>query len=160
MLSATRTTLDDEAPPLEIEWPSGRTETLAMSASGPGRFAAETEALEQGLVRLASGDLTAVTASGPLNPREFADLTPDPDRLNALTEASGGGARALESADDAPQVRRIRPGTTATGRDWIGLQRNEAYVVTDAERTPLAPGLLLAALLLALLAGAWRRESA
>ncbi len=160
VLSAARTTLDDEAPPLEIEWPSGRTETLTMGETAPGRFVAETQANEQGLVRLTSGDLTAVTASGPLNPQEYADLTPDPDRLDMLTEASGGGARALEDASDIPTVRRIRPGTQATGRDWIGLQRNEAYVVTDAERTPLAPGLLLAALLMALLAGAWRRESA
>ncbi len=160
VLSAARTTLAEEAPPLEIQWPSGRTETLTMGETAPGRFVAETEADEQGLVRLTSGDLTAVTASGPLNPREYADLTPDPDGLSVLTEASGGSARALEDASDIPAVRRIRPGTLATGRDWIGLQRNEAYVVTDAERTPLAPGLLLAAILMALLAGAWRRESA
>ncbi len=160
VLSAARTTLDTEAPPLEIEWPSGRTETLTMAETAPGRFVAETEANEQGLVRLTSGNLTAVTSSGPLNPREFSDLTPDRDRLSALTDSSGGSARLLESADDLPTVRRIGPGNQATGRDWIGLQRNEAYVVTDAERTPLAPGLLFAALLLALLAGAWRRESA
>jgi len=160
VLSAARTTLDDEAPPLEIEWPSGRVETLNMGEAAPGRFTAQTDALEQGLVRLTSGDLTAVTASGPLNPREYADLTPDPERLLPLTNASGGGARALATASDVPDVRRIRRGVQATARDWIGLQRNEAYVVTDAERTPLAPGLLLAAILLALLAGAWRRESA
>lgn len=159
-LSATRTTLDGEAPPLEIEWPSGRTETLSMTEAAPGRFTAETDALEQGLVRLTSGALTAVTASGALNPREYADLTPDPDRLRVLTDASGGGVRALETVEDAPQIRRVRPDANASGRDWIGLQRNNAYVVVDAERTPLAPGLLLAALLLALLAGAWRRESA
>jgi hypothetical protein len=159
-LSAARTTLADDAPPLEIQWPSGRTETLTMTETRPGRFVAETEADEQGLVRLTSGELTAVTASGPLNPREYADLTPDPGGLSVLTEASGGGARALEDASDIPTIRRIRPGTLATGRDWIGLQRNEAFVVTDAERTPLAPGLLLAAILMGLLAGAWRRESA
>ncbi len=159
-LSASRTTLEDEAPPLEVEWPSGQIETLTMSETAPGRFTAQTEASEQGLVRLRSGELTAVTASGPLNPREYADLAPDPDRLLALTDASGGGARALETASDVPDVRRIRPDTQSAGRDWIGLQRNDAYVVTDAERTPLAPGLLLAALLMALLAGAWRRESA
>ncbi len=158
-LSAARTTLDEEAPPLEIEWPSGRTQTLTMSEAAPGRFVAETEAGEQGLVRLTSGDLTAVTASGPLNPREYSDLTPDRDRLSVLTDATGGSARMLESEADVPGVRRIRPGNQATGRNWIGLQRNEAYVVTDAERTPLAPGLLFAAILLALLAAAWRRES-
>ena len=158
-LSATRTTLAGEAPPLEIEWPSGRVETLDMSEAEPGRFSAETDALEQGLVRLTSGDLTAVTASGALNLREYADLTPDPDRLRGLADASGGSVRALERVEDVPQIRRVRADANTSGRDWIGLQRNDAYVVTSAERTPLAPGLLLAAILLALLAGAWRRES-
>ena len=159
-LSATRTTLAEDAPPLQIEWPSGRIETLSMGEIAPGRFAAETDALEQGLVRLTSGELTAVTASGALNPREYADLTPDPERLRGLADATRGGVRALESVEDAPQIRRVRADTDATGRNWIGLQRNNAYVVVDAERTPLAPGLLLAAILLALLAGAWHRESA
>jgi len=38
------------------------------------------------------------------------------------------------------------------------VRRNEAYVVSDAQRTPLAPGLLAALIALGLLAGAWRRE--
>ncbi|KAA5804806.1 hypothetical protein F1654_02060 [Alkalicaulis satelles] len=157
-LSVTRTTLDEDAPPLEVEWPSGASETLEMSEAEPGRFTASTEASEQGLVRLRSGDLTAVTASGPLNPREFADLRPDPEGLSMLTDASGGGVFTLGPGVNLPDWRRTRAGARQAGPDWAGLQRNEAYVVMSAERTPLAPGLLLAVLMLGLLAGAWRRE--
>ena len=157
-LSVIRSTLADAAPPLEVEWPSGRTETLSMSEVSPGRFQAETPAEEQGLVRLRNGDLTAVAASGPLNPREYADLRPDPDGLSALVEAGGGGVFAMPPGRAAPEVRRVSGGSRAHGADWLGLTRNNAYVVTDARRTPLAPGLLIAALALALLAGAWRRE--
>lgn len=158
VLSVTRTTLADTAPPLEVEWPSGRTETLEMSETSPGRFQTETPATEQGLVRLSNGDLTAVVASGPLNPREYADLRPDRAGLETLVDASGGGVIALPPGREAPQIRRVSPGARSFGADWIGLQRNNAYVVTDARRTPLAPGLLIVALALALLAGAWRRE--
>ncbi|MBI1264951.1 MAG: hypothetical protein GC187_09485 [Alphaproteobacteria bacterium] len=157
-LSVTRTTLADNAPPLEIEWPSGASATLDMTEAEPGRFTASTEALEQGLVRLRSGDLTAVTASGPLNPREYTDLRPDPEGLSALTDASGGGVFSLGADMDMPGLRRTRAGARQAGLDWAGLQRNEAYIVTRADRTPLAPGLALAILLMGLLAGAWRRE--
>ncbi len=129
-----------------------------MEEVEPGRFTASTEAAEQGLVRLRSGDLTAVTASGPLNPREFTDLRPDPEGLSALADASGGGVFMLGSDVSVPDLRRTRAGVRQAGPNWAGLQRNEAYVVTSAERTPLAPGLLLAILLMGLLGGAWRRE--
>jgi hypothetical protein len=158
MLSVTRTTLAETAPPLLVEWPSGRTETLSMAEVSPGRFRAETPATEQGLVRLENGDLTAVVASGPLNPREYADLRPNPQGLSTFVEAGEGGVIAMPPGGAAPQVRRVSAQARAFGGDWIGLQRNNAYVVTDARRTPLAPGLLIAALALALLAGAWRRE--
>lgn len=157
VLEVVRTTLSDSAPPLEIEWPSGRAETLDMSAAGSGRFAVSTPAEELGLVRLRSGDLTAVVSSGPLNPREYADLRPDPDGLSTLVDETGGGVFALH-AGGAPRIRRVSESAYAAGADWMGLERRRAYRVVDAERTPLAPGLLIAALLLALLAGAWRRE--
>lgn len=157
-LTVMRTTLADYAPPLEIEWPSGASATLDMTEAEPGRFTASTEALEQGLVRLRSGDLTAVTASGPLNPREYTDLRPDPEGLSALTDASGGGVFSLGADMDMPGLRRTRAGARQAGLDWAGLQRNESYIVTRADRTPLAPGLALAILLMGLLAGAWRRE--
>ena len=158
MLTVTRTTLEDEAPPLEVEWPSGREDGFEMQEVSPGRFQAETEAREQGLVRLRNGELTAVAASGPLNPREFADLRPDPQGLASLVEASGGGVLSAAPDQDPPAVRRVSGSSRSHGADWIGLKRNDAYVVTDARRTPLAPALLIAALALALLAGAWRRE--
>jgi len=156
-LDVVRTTLADEAPPLEITWPDGDSETLQMNALGTGRYGSTTETDDLGLIRLRSGDLTAVVSSGPLNPREYADLRPDPDGLSGLVDETGGGVFSL-NANGLPSVRRISEGAYAAGSDWLGLERRGAYRVLDAERTPLAPGLLIAALLLALLAGAWRRE--
>ncbi|WP_421787744.1 hypothetical protein [Hyphobacterium sp.] len=161
-LIAERTTLADSPPELELEWPSGRTETLDMTPTGdPGRFSATTDVTEQaGLVRLRSGNLTAVTALGPLNPLEYANLQPTAELLEPLLRETGGGAYILNaSADTAlPGIRRTRAGSDASGRNWYGLQRNERYIVRGADRMPLLPALLILLLIVAALGWGWRRE--
>ena len=98
--------------------------------------------------------------AGPLNPREYEDLTVDTDGLAPLVDASGGGVFEVGAGEsvDLPQLRRTRPGSLQHGEDWAGLQRNGAYEVAEARRTPLTPGLLAVLVLLALIGLAWRRE--
>lgn len=160
-LRATRNTLAEGAPDLEVTWPSGDVETAGMVQTAPGRYEASLEVPEAGLIRLRSGTLTTVTSAGPLNPREFANLSIDPDGLEILTDATGGGRYlAGENGNDAPIIRRTRPGNIQRGLDWIGLQRNEAYLVADTERTPLTPALLVMLILIVLLGLGWKREGA
>ncbi len=159
VLDVVRTTLGDAIAPLEVEWPSGESQTVDMIQARPGRFTARLDSTEQGLIRLRSGDLTTVTASGPLNPLEFIDLRPDRDGFAALTAATGGGVFALNAEQSAPDLRRMPARARQVGLNWAGLRRNNAHVVSDAQRTPLAPGLLTALIMLGLLAGAWRLES-
>ncbi|WP_421859897.1 hypothetical protein [Oceanicaulis sp.] len=157
-LEVTRNTLADDVPDLEIEWPSGARDTLAMTSNGFGDYVERLPAREQGLVRLRSGDLTTVTASGPLNPLEYRDLRPDPEGFATLVDSSGGGVFALGDAVDLPDLRRTNERARQAGINWAGLKRNAAYRVIDAQSTPLAPGLLIALLVLGLFALAWRRE--
>ncbi|MFP4520222.1 MAG: hypothetical protein ACLFQ5_12290, partial [Oceanicaulis sp.] len=86
VLEVVRTTLADTAPPLEVEWPSGRVQELEMNALDTGRFVSSVNSEETGLIRLRSGALTAVVSAGPLNPREYADLKPDPDGLAGVVD--------------------------------------------------------------------------
>ncbi|MGP1274315.1 MAG: hypothetical protein ACQRW7_02720 [Caulobacterales bacterium] len=161
MLSATRTTLADTAPDLEVTWPSGREESLSMTGDGPGRFTAATETgNEAGLIRLRSGEATTVISAGPLNPREYLDLRVTRDALAPLTSATSGSSFMLGggSEPDMPSLRRTRAGGLQAGPGWAGLQRNGAYTVSESRRTPLAPGLLVAALILALMGMGWWRE--
>ncbi|MAL10427.1 MAG: hypothetical protein CMF74_12280 [Maricaulis sp.] len=160
-LQVQRRTLAQTAPSLEITWPDGTGETTDMiGGDTPGLFTVERQGQSTGLVRLRSGDLTTVAALGPLNPREYADLAPTREPLTGLVEASGGGAFAIGEADalTLPQWRRTRVDAVMTGRSWLGLQRNERFIVRAAERTPLAPALLALLLILATLGLAWRRE--
>ena len=159
-LHADRVTLADEAPPLEITWPDGREDTLSMDEVEQGRFTASTPAEGSGLVRLRSGELTTVAALGPINPVEYADLRPTGDVLDPFVDASGGGRYAIgEGAGaDLPALRRTRAGADQAGRTWLGLTRNERYVVQASTRTPLLPGLLAVLMLAAFLGMGWWRE--
>lgn len=160
-LEVQRRTLAQSAPPLEITWPDGAGETVDMQAGDtPGIFTAEREGRSTGLVRLRSGELTTVAALGPLNPREYSNLVPTPDMLNGLVETSDGGFAAIGEAGnvDLPQWRRTRADAVHAGRSWLGLKRNERFIVRAAERTPLAPALIALLILLTTLGLAWRRE--
>ena len=159
-LHADRVTLADDAPPLEITWPDGREETVSMSETESGRFTASRPAEGSGLVRLRSGDLTTVAALGPINPVEYADLRPTGDVLAPFVEASGGGRYAIGDGPDAdlPALRRTRAGADQAGRNWLGLTRNERYVVQASTRTPLLPGLPAVLILAVLLGLGWWRE--
>lgn len=161
MLTATRTTLDDTAPDLEITWPSGREETLPMSEASAGQFTAASQTgNEAGLIRLRSGDATTVISAGPLNPREYLDLRVTREALSPLVRETRGGSFLLGGSEEPqmPSLRRTRPEGLQAGPGWAGLQRNGAYTVAESRRTPLAPGLLLAALILALMGAGWWRE--
>ena len=63
-----------------------------------------------------------------------------------------------------PDIRLLDKGRNgspreAAGRNWLGLIRQNDYVVTGLSLTPLAPALLMLALGIAGLMLMWRRES-
>ena len=112
------------------------------------------------LVRLRSGDLTTVAALGPLNPLEYADLRPSADQLAPVLDATGGGLFAIGEGTDArlPDLRRTRLGADQAGRGWLGLQRNERYIVRTSQSRPVLPALIIALLIAAFMGLGWWRE--
>ncbi|HYD87873.1 MAG TPA: hypothetical protein VEA80_10385 [Vitreimonas sp.] len=160
-LEIERSTLAAGVAPVEIIAPSGARSTVALGESAPGLFTGEADAEEQGLYEARSGNLRAFAAVGPLNPREAAALAADPDILRPFAEATGGSVFLTgEDGRRLPDVRRIDRGARASGGDWIGIERNGAYVVRAARASPLGPGWLWAVIGVALLMLGWRRESA
>ena len=159
-LHVDRVTLADQAPPLEITWPDGRTDTATMAEIGNGRYETSLSAEGSGLVRLRSGQLTTVAALGPINPAEYADLRPTRDVLEPFVAAGQGGSFAIGDGADAnlPALRRTRAGADQAGRNWLGLTRNDRYIVRTSSRTPLLPGLPVVLILSILLGLGWWRE--
>lgn len=159
-LEIERSTLGAAPGPIELIAPSGARTEVAIGESAPGLWRGEAPATEQGLYEVRSGNLRAFAAVGPLNPREAAALAADPEILRPFANATGGSITLTgEDGRNLPGIRRIDRGANSGGGDWIGIERNGAYVVRAATASPLGPGWLWALIGTALLMLGWRRES-
>lgn len=152
----TRRTMAKATPPASLTMPSGRQVALPLTRVEPGIWRATTKAGVLGLYRATDGILSAVTAAGPLNPKEVADMRASAEVLQPVAGASGGSVQWLE--DGVPEVRRVAPGDTASGAGWIGLRSNGAYRVTALEQQKLLPQWLALLLIVGALLLAWRLE--
>jgi len=141
-----------------IRMPDGslRRETILVGDDGDGRIAMPAD--QSGLYRISDGARETFAASGALNSMELADLRASPDRMAPIVESSGGGIVRIESIG-IPEIRRVEPGHDRAGQRWFGLLENGAYRVVGVQELPLLPGLLVLALALAAVMGAWYRES-
>ncbi len=155
-LSIERRSLNPDPVPVTVTAPSGKAQTVDLKTGGDGIARAVVAAVETGLYRVGDGTQAVLAASGALNPLELSDLRATADILAPVAEATGGGVAWL--ADGMPDIRRTRTGRQTAGRGWIGLRRNETYIVTGVAEVPLVPGFLVLALALGALMLAWYRE--
>ena len=155
-LQIVRRSLGEGAAEVTVTAPSGHVEKVALEDRGHGKATGSLLVQEPGLFRLSDGVRTAIAAVGDLNPKEYADLRTTDVILRPLAKATGGGVFWLN--DGQPDVRRVKRGRDAVGRDWLGLRANQDYVTTGAKQTPLLPALLILTLFLGILMFAWHRE--
>ena len=152
----TRRTLSDTTPPVTLTTPSGKKMQAILTRTEPGLWRGSVKISELGLYRLTDGILSAVTAAGPLNPKEVADMRATDAVRAPLAKASGGSVRWI--GDGLPAIRQVAPGQSAAGADWIGLKRNGAYRVTSLTQDPLLPPWVALLLVMGSLLLAWRIE--
>ena len=152
----TRHTMAPQTPAVTLTMPSGKTQLLPLTRAEPGIWRADAMAGELGLYRATDGILSTVTAAGPLNPKEVADMRATDAVLKPDAEANGGSVHWLE--DGVPEIRRVGLGETASGDRWIGLRSNGAYRVTALEQQKLLPQWLALLLIVGALLLAWRLE--
>jgi uncharacterized membrane protein len=155
-LVVTRRTMAANAAPVSVTFPSGKDATLTLDKSEPGLWRGTMKAAELGLYRISDGKLSTVTAAGPLNPKEVADMRATDAIVAPLAKATGGSVHWL--ADGMPDVRRVGMGESAAGRDFIGIRRNGAYRVTSLSQQKLLPDWLALILIVGSLLLAWRLE--
>jgi hypothetical protein len=158
-LLVERRTMQDTAQPVTVTSPSGAARQVTLDAAEPGIFRAGIEAPEFGLWRATDGKLTALVNIGPINPREYAEVTSTREVLAPLAAATGGGTfRIAELGQAAPRIVGVRSGDRFAGQDWLGLKMREASVVRGIGLFPLFAGLSGLLILLAGVAAAWARE--
>ncbi len=156
-IAIERRSLHPEAETATVTAPSGQTSQVTLEPSGQGLAHVTVPAKEAGLYRISDGRFTTYAAVRPIDAEELSDMRATPDRVAPLIEASGGAVQWLADGG-APEVRKVAPGRAMSGRNWIGLRRNERYLVTGASQLPLLPAVLALMLLLGTLGFAWYRE--
>jgi hypothetical protein len=109
-----------------------------------------------GVYRLAEGNLQRVIAVGTVNPKEMSDVRATETVLQPVSAATGGAIQWLR--DGIPDLRRVEPGRTTSGRGWIGLPERRDYDITGLTRLPLLPAWLMLLLAGGALGMAWWRE--
>ena len=156
-LSVRRRSLVGDPVEVQVTDPAGATTALRLEDGADGIARGEMRATQAGLWRVSDGMHTALAAAGRLDPPELTDLRATASRLAPLVEATGGGTAWIATAG-LPDLRRVAAGRPAAGDGWLGVQRNQAYAVTGLAEVPLLPALLLLAVGLGGLSGAWWRE--
>ncbi|MDB5616686.1 hypothetical protein [Tardiphaga sp.] len=160
-LVVQRQTMGDTVTPVTITSPSGKTRELTLSAGEPGLWRASTPADELGLWAATDGTLKALINVGPINPKEFSEVTSTTETLRPLAQATGGDARRINegSGVEVPRIVPIRASTIFRGDGWMGVHMRDASVVRGVGVLPIFAGLIGLLLLLGAFAATWLRES-
>jgi hypothetical protein len=167
-LTLERRSMEDKVGPVTLSAPGGETSQVTLEPAGPGVWRSTVDVKIPGLYKAQSGELTAVAHAGIDDPIEMSEVTATAEKLQPLTDATGGGvfwtsasaaaARKDPTAVDVPRVSMLSNAKVLAGSGWLGLKDREAYVTRGVKLTPMFTGLSALAALLFLIALAWWRE--
>jgi hypothetical protein len=160
-LVVTRQTMADSVSPVTITSPSGKTRDVTLSAADPGQWRTAINADELGLWQATDGALKALINVGPINPKEFSEVTSTTDLLKPLAQATGGDVRRLDDGTgfELPRIVPVRSATVYRGDGWLGVHMRDASVVRGVGVLPIFAGLIGLLLLIGALGATWLRES-
>ncbi|MDR3467788.1 MAG: hypothetical protein P4M07_17805 [Xanthobacteraceae bacterium] len=160
-LIVRRQTLADGVAPVTVTSPSGATRTVTLTADGPGQWRAAVDAGELGLWQATDGTLKALVNVGPVNPKEFSQVTSTTETLAPLAHATGGDVRRVADGNgvDVPRILPLRGATSFAGDGWLGVSLRDASVVRGIGVLPVFAGLIGLLLLIGALAATWAREA-
>jgi hypothetical protein len=159
-LVVERQTMTDSIAPVTVTSPSGKTRELTLTAGEPGLWRSLTPADELGLWQATDGTLKALINVGPVNPKEFSEVTSTTETLKPLAQSTGGDARRLfdGSSMDLPRIVPVRASSIFHGDGWLGVKMRDASVVRGVGVLPMFAGLVGLLLLLGAFAATWLRE--
>lgn len=159
-LVVVRQTMADAVVPVTVTSPSGVTRQVNLTAADPGEWRASLSADELGLWQATDGSLKALINVGPVNPKEFAEVTSTTEALRPLVQATGGDTRRVADSGsiDLPRVLPVRASTVFRGEGWLGVKMRDASVVRGIGVLPIFAGLIGLLLLLGAFASTWLRE--
>ena len=153
-----RRSLQDNASTVTLTHPDGRQEDITLEKTPDSPFLQQRlEHITPGIYSASDGDLKTLAVVGDLSTPEYKSLLTNEKILQPAAQQTGGAVRWLE--DGLPALRQIPEGRNFAGRGWIGLQKNNDYIVTGIKALPLLPVWLMLALLAGSAIFSWWRES-
>ena len=159
-LAVIRQTMADGVAPVTVTSPSGRTRDLTLAAGDPGIWRSTLPADELGLWQATDGTLKALINVGPINPKEFSEVTSTTEALRPLAQATGGDSKRINdgSGIELPRIVPVRASGVLRGDGWMGVKMRDASVVRGVGVLPMFAGLIGLLLLLGAFAATWLRE--
>jgi len=159
-LVVQRQTMADSVTPVTVTSPSGKTRELNLTGGEPGLWRAAMPADELGLWQATDGTLKALINVGPVNPKEFSEVTSTTEVLKPLAQATGGDARRIvEGATvELPRIVPVHTSSVFQGDGWMGVRMRDASVVRGVGVLPMFAGLIGLLLLVGAFAATWLRE--
>jgi len=160
-LEITRQTIGDDPGPATIRYPSGKTESVAMTLSAPGLYRAEQRMDETGLFEIANGELSTLVHVGAVDAPEFKAMVSTTETLLPLAEKTHGLITRVTGAAGAltlPSILPVRGQVRTADPDRLTIRMTDETVLKGINTLPLFAGFLGAAVLLFAFASMWWRE--
>ena len=144
-------------PPATVTSPSGAESEVALVEIAPGRWEGRLAATEDGVWRLANGDLAAVAVVGPAAPKEFENPVSSGEALAPRHRGHRrrGAAPGGRHPGPAHGARGARGGRAAAGSVSPTARRSSC---ATSGRWRLPPAWLMLILAATLAVAAWRIE--
>lgn len=144
-------------PKVEVESPAGETRLLRLRHKGNGWYRGAINVSDSGLYRVYDGTRQILVPVGAAEGPEMQKIITTPELLTPVADATDGGVFWL--VDGMPGVRYLRGDRRYSGADWMGLRRNEDFMVTGLRVVSLLPAWISLIVVFLLVVLAWRREA-
>jgi hypothetical protein len=158
-LQATRQTIGDDPGPATINYPSGRTETLPMTPSGPGQYRVERRMEETGLFEVSNGEFSTLVHVGTVDAPEFKAMISTEDTLKPYADKTRGLVTRVASGTGItlPDILPVRGEVRVSDPNRMVIRMTDETVLRGINSLPLFAGFAgLSALLFAIAAMWWR----
>lgn len=160
MLTISRQTMDDTVPPVILSTPGGETITVELSKTEDGLFEAEVPVDENGLFEIENGAMRTLAHVGAVNAPEFAATVSTTEKLEPLSNETGGTVRRVSADGQTVALPPILPvrGLPRGSSDRLLLSMTQETELKGVNRIQLFGGFFGLALLFLVLGSTWYRE--
>lgn len=153
-----RRSLIDNEMDVTVIYPDRAEEMITLSREGDvGWLTGKITANQTGIYTISDGTQDHFVIAGALNTPEMESVITTDERVTDIAKLSGGSTRWL-STNPNINVRLLPEGRKYSGINWIGLKRNNDYIVTGVKNRPFLPAWLSLVLVLSFAIWMWWRE--